>query len=40
MTNWHEVKTMMASTDYWEETGEEIAKGFCNYLGVDYVEPY
>lgn len=40
MTNWNEVKKMMASTDYWEETGEEIAKGFCNYLGVDYVDPY
>lgn len=39
MTNWHEVKTMMASTKYWEETGEEIAKGFCNYLGVEYVAP-
>lgn len=40
MTNWNEVKYMMANTDYWEETGEEIAKGFCNYLGVDYVAPY
>lgn len=39
MTNWHEVKTMMANTAYWRETGEEIAKGFCNYLGVKYVEP-
>lgn len=39
MTNWHEVKTMMASTKYWEETGEEIAKGFCSYLGVKYIEP-
>ncbi len=40
MTNWNEVKNMIASTDYWKETGEEIAKGFCNYLGVEYVEPY
>lgn len=40
MTNWHEVKTMMANTAYWEETGEEIAKGFCNYLGVEYIAPY
>ncbi len=40
MTNWNEVKTMMANTDYWEETGEEIAKGFCNYLGVEYIAPY
>lgn len=39
MTNWHEVKTMMANTNYWEETGEEIAKGFCSYLGVKYIEP-
>ena len=39
MTNWHEVKTMMANTDYWQETGEEIAKGFCSYLGVNYMEP-
>lgn len=40
MTNWNEVKTMMANQDYWEETGEEIAKGFCNYLGVEYIAPY
>lgn len=39
MTNWTEVKTMMASTAYWKETGEEIAKGFCEYLGVAYVAP-
>lgn len=39
MTNWHEVKTMMANANYWEETGEEIAKGFCSYLGVKYIEP-
>lgn len=39
MTNWTEVKTMMASTAYWEETGEEIAKGFCDYLGVPYIAP-
>lgn len=39
MTNWTEVKTMMASTAYWEETGEEIAMGFCDYLGVQYVAP-
>lgn len=39
MTNWTEVKTMMASTAYWKETGEEIAKGFCEYLGVTYVAP-
>lgn len=39
MTNWTEVKTMMANSAYWEETGEEIAKGFCEYLGVTYVAP-
>lgn len=39
MTNWTEVKTMMANSAYWEETGEEIAKGFCEYLGVSYVAP-
>lgn len=39
MTNWTEVKNMMANSAYWEETGEEIAKGFCEYLGVTYVAP-
>lgn len=37
MTNWNEVKNMMAKESYWKETGEEVAKGFCNYLGVPYI---
>ena len=37
MTNLHEAKTMFGKEKYWKETGEEIAKGICQYAKVPYV---
>lgn len=37
MTNWLEVRTMMANDAYWRETAEEVARGICDYTGVAYV---
>lgn len=39
MTNLHEAKNMCGSSAFWKETGEEIAKGICEYTNVAYIEP-
>ncbi len=36
MTNEREAVTMMASGTYWLEAAEEICKGVCRYLGINY----
>lgn len=37
MTNEHEAQDLMANVDYCKECAVEVAKGVCNYFGVNYV---
>jgi hypothetical protein len=36
MTNEREAVTMMANAAFWLESAEEICKGVCQYLGINY----
>lgn len=38
MTNLDEVTNMMANSDYWKETAQEIAQAICEYTGTPYVK--
>jgi N-acetylmuramoyl-L-alanine amidase len=39
MTNLREATELMAKESFWIECAEEICKGTCEYLGVQYIEP-